>query len=101
MTTSQFQPYLAGWEMRPPRLVPKTTETTTAVTAATDPSRVDRTGTVRWPDPGSSALRVPMIADAGSPAAAAAVAMAAGRVAGPPPRWLRWRSGNANRRWTC
>src|SRR6266702_6014360 len=84
MTRSQFQPYLAGWEIRPVRLALNTTALTTAVTAAMDPSNVDRTGTDRTPDPGSSAFRLPTTVDAGSPAAAAVLAMADERKPAPP-----------------
>ena len=65
--------------IRPVRLVPNTTATMTAVTAAMDPSRVARTGTACWPDPGSRALRLATTAEAGRPATAAACAMAEGR----------------------
>jgi hypothetical protein len=46
------------------------------MTAATEPSNAERTGTARTPEPGSNALRVPTTAAAGSPAAAAARATA-------------------------
>src|SRR5437667_11956347 len=76
MARSQSQPYRAGCAIRPPRLALNTTAVTTAMTAATEPSRAERTGTARTPDPGSNALRVPTTAAAGSPAAAAALATA-------------------------
>src|SRR5689334_14777169 len=76
MARSQSQPYRAGCAVRPPRLALNTTAATTAVTAAIQPSRAERTGTARTPDPGSNALRVPPTAAAGSPAAPAARATA-------------------------
>src|SRR5438874_1348250 len=81
MARSQSQPYRAGWEVRPPRLALNTTAVTTAVTAATEPSSAERTGTARTPDPGSNAVRVPTTAAAGSPAG--------GRAQGPQHRGIR------------
>jgi hypothetical protein len=54
-----------------------------------EPSNVERTGTDRTPDPGSSALRAPTTAEAGSPAAAAALATADEPR---PARLSRWRT---------
>src|ERR1700761_4381464 len=68
MTTSEFQPYRAGWDASPDKLASKVTAATTAVTAATVPSRADRTGTDCGPEPGSTAFLVPTTATAGSPA---------------------------------
>src|ERR1700759_284854 len=65
MTTSEFQPYRAGWDASPARLVSKVTAATTAVTAATVASRADRTGTDCGPEPGSTAFLVPTTATAG------------------------------------
>src|ERR1700728_4995598 len=79
MTTSQFHPYRSGWVIRPVRLALNTTAATTAVTAATDPSKVDRTGTECRPDPGPSAWRIPSAAEAGSPEASAFLAITDGR----------------------
>ena len=76
MARSQSQPYRAGCAVRPLRLALNTTAVTTAMTAATEPSSAERTGTARTPDPGSNALRMPTTAAAGSPAAAAARATA-------------------------
>src|SRR5215471_6410175 len=84
MTTSQFQPYRAGCETRPVRLAPNTTAATTAVTAAMDPSSADRAGTGLRPEPGSTARRMPSTAAAGSPAAAAFLAMTDDRAAAAP-----------------
>src|ERR1700689_4676846 len=81
MTTSQFHPYRAGWVVKPLRLALNTTAATTAVTAATDPSNVDRTGTECRPDPGWSAWRMPSAAGAGRPEAATFLAIRDGRPA--------------------
>jgi hypothetical protein len=42
ISTSQFQPYRAGWVTGPPRLASNTVAMTTAVTTKTDPARTPR-----------------------------------------------------------
>jgi hypothetical protein len=75
----QFHPYRLGCVIRPVRLAPKTAATTTAVTAATDPSKVTHAGTARCRDSVSSALRLPTTAQGGRPADAMSCAIADGR----------------------